>query len=137
MWRKIRSNRDPRDTLYSEIRKEFSAYFNSGEHRLNRITRAHPRLVFYGMIALMSLSLILSFSVFRHRDAGNKTIARKVNPVTDGFSQIMQVSGNIRETLQLKHLVDSLTAKQTLSSSDSALLDSALDRLGTIRQKLK
>jgi hypothetical protein len=27
MWKRIHSNRDPRDTLYSEIRKEFGTYF--------------------------------------------------------------------------------------------------------------
>ncbi|MFD2146296.1 hypothetical protein [Mucilaginibacter antarcticus] len=62
---------------------------------------------------------------------------KKINPVEDGFSQIMQATGNIRETMRLKILVDSLTGKKQLSREDSTLLDSALDRLSKIHQTLK
>jgi hypothetical protein len=64
-------------------------------------------------------------------------MVNKVNPVEDGFSQILQATGNIRETMKLKNLVDSLTAKRQLSTLDSTLLDSALNRLSKIHQSLK
>ena len=45
----------------------------------------------------------------------------------------MQVTGKIRETLRLKHLVDSISAKKQLSPADSTALDSALNELQRIK----
>jgi hypothetical protein len=137
MWRKIHSNRDPRDTLYSEIRREFSGYFALGTNAGKRLAGAYPKFIFGCMVILMALSLVLSFTVFRHPDAPKISAIKKVDPVEDGFSQIMQATGNIRETMHLKKLVDSLTGKRQLSREDSTLLDSALDRLSKIHQTLK
>ena len=89
------------------------------------------------MIFLLALSFVLSFTVFRKPEKANVTVVKKVNPVEDGFSQILQATGNIRETMNLKKLVDSLTAKRQLSAEDSTLLDSALSRLSKIHQSLK
>lgn len=137
MWRKIHSNRDPRDTLYSEIHKEFGSYFGIAGNLIRRLSRAYPKFLFGAMITLLSLSLVLSFTLFRQPEKSKTTVTKKVNPVEDGFTQIMQVTENIRETMRLKKLVDSLTAKRQLSVQDSTLLDSALDRLSKIQQTLK
>ncbi|BAU51966.1 hypothetical protein [Mucilaginibacter gotjawali] len=137
MWKRIHSNRDPRDTLYSELRKEFGDYFFIAGNAGKRLAVAYPRFFFGCMIFLMALSLVLSFTVFRHPDKAKITAVKKVNPVEDGFNQIMQATGNIRETMRLKKMVDSLTAKKQLSREDSTLLDSALDRLSRIHQTLK
>jgi len=137
MWKKIHSNRDPRDTLYSEIRKEFGAYFSIAGDAGQRLIGAYPRYFFGCMIILMATSLVLSFTVFHHPEKSKITVVKKVNPVEDGFNQIMQATGNIRETMKLKKVVDSLTAKKQLSAEDSTLLDSALDRLSKIHQTLK
>jgi len=137
MWKKIHSNRDPRDTLYSEIHKEFDGYFTTAGNVCKRLAGAYPKFFFGGMVVLLALSLILSFTVFRHPEQKKITAVKKVNPVEDGFNQIMQATGNIRETMKLKKLVDSLTAKRQLSAEDSTLLDSALNRLSKIHQSLK
>lgn len=137
MWRKIHSNRDPRDTLYSEIHKEFGSYFAIAGNAAKRLVGAYPKFFWGCMIFLMTLSFVLSFTVFRKPEKANTAVIKKVNPVEDGFSQILQATGNIRETMKLKKLVDSLTAKKQLSVEDSTLLDSALDRLSKIHQTLK
>jgi hypothetical protein len=137
MWKRIHSNRDPRDTLYSEIRKEFGTYFTIVGNSGKRLTSAYPKFFFGCMVFLMALSIILSFTIFRHPEKTVATVTIKASPVEDGFSQIMQATGNIRATLQLKQLVDSLTAKKHLSGRDSILLDSSLSRLAAIHQTLK
>ncbi|SDH30029.1 hypothetical protein [Mucilaginibacter gossypii] len=137
MWRKIISNRDPRDTLYSEISKEFGDYFSIAANAGKRLFSTYPKFFFGCMVFLMTLSFVLSFTVFRHPEKAKIQEVKKVNPVEDGFSQIMQATGNIRETLHLKKLVDSLATKKHLSAGDSTLLDSALDRLSKIHQTLK
>ena len=137
MWRKIHSNRDPRDTLYSEIREEFDGYFAVAAHAGKRLVSAYPKFIFGCMVTLIALSMVLSFTIFRHPEQAKAPATKKVNPVEDGFSQIIQATGNIRETMHLKILVDSLTSKRQLSHEDSTLLDSALDRLSKIHQTLK
>jgi hypothetical protein len=138
MWKKIHSNRDPRDTLYSELQKEFSVYFGRAGHLGKSFLGRYPRFFFGGMVLLILVSMVLSFTLFRHPvpapvEAQKKTI----NPVQDGFSQIMRATGKIRETLRLKHFVDSISAKKQLSSSDSTMLDSALNQLQRIHSSIK
>jgi hypothetical protein len=137
MWKRIHSNRDPRDTLYSEIHKEFGSYFTIAGNAAKRLAGAYPKFILGCMIFLMVSSFVLSFTVFHKPAEVQTTVVKKVNPVEDGFSQILQATGNIRETMKLKTLVDSLTAKGQLSPEDSTSLDSALNRLSIIHHSLK
>lgn len=133
MWRKIHSNRDPRDTLYSEIHKEFGTYFTIAGNFIKRLLNAHPRIIMGLMIALIVASTGLSFTVFRHREAKETHVEKPVSAVGDGFSKILQTAAKIKEGLRLKKLIDSLSTRKQLSSADSALLENALDSLQQIQ----
>jgi len=133
MWRKIHSNRDPRDTLYSEIHKEFGTYFSIAGNFSKRLLNAHPKIILGLMIALMLASAGLSFTVFRHPEPKVTHVEKPVNPVGDGFSKILQTAAKIKEGLRLKKLIDSLSTRKQLSSADSALLENALDSLQQIQ----
>lgn len=134
MLKKIHSNRDPRDTLYSEVRKEFGAYFTVAGNACKHWLGSYPRF-FYGlMIAALVASLILSFTLFRHPDKVNPVRVKAINPVGEGFDRIMRASEQIRQTILLKHMVDSITSKKILTGKDSVALDSALDRLKEINK---
>ena len=138
MWKKIHSNRDPRDTIYSELKKEFSTYFGKANGMCKSVLGHHPKFFFGGMVSVMLISMVLSFTLFRHPETPHKSAGQqKANPVQDGFSQILQATGKIRKTLRLKHLVDSISAKKQLSVADSILLDSALNRLQRIHSSTK
>jgi hypothetical protein len=134
MLKRIHSNRDNRDTLYSEVRKEFGIYFVIAGNAFKRFLGSYPRF-FYGlMIALLLSSMILSFTVFRHPDKSVPPVKKAVNPVGEGFDRIMHASEQIRQTITLKHWVDSLSSKKVLTGKDSVALDSALDRLRAINK---
>jgi hypothetical protein len=114
MLKRIRSDRDPRDTLFSEIRKEFGRYFRYAERTFQRKAEKSPRLFFGLMIGLMFLSMILSFTMFRIREKpGTIPLNRVVTPALDGFNKIMETSGRIRETMACKKLIDSITSKKS------------------------
>ena len=133
MWRKIHSKRDPSDTLYSELRKEFGGRFKKLNTLAGKAADSYPRFLFGCMVVLMAVSLILSFTLFRHPEPEKPSPQKvRVSPVEDGFGQIMQATGKIRETIRLKHLVDSITSKKQLSAADTTALDSALSRLQQI-----
>jgi hypothetical protein len=134
MWRKIHSNRDPRDTLLSELKKEFKPWVSNAKSFMVSALGSYPKFFFGCMITLLLVSFTLSFTVFRHREKPAVVAAKpQPDPVSDGFSQIMKATGHLRETLELKHTVDSLTSKKQLSATDSLLLDSALNRLQHIQ----
>jgi hypothetical protein len=138
MFRKIHSNRDPRDTLLSELRKEFSTYFTAAGNCFRSILQRHPRFSFGSMVFLMTASIIVSFTVLRHHEPPKtKPVRAKISPVQDGLSQIIQAGEKLRTTLQLKRLVDSLSERKTLTAKDSLVLDSALDRLQSIQKTIK
>jgi hypothetical protein len=133
MWRKIHSSRDPRDTLYSELVKEFKPRFAGFKIVLLTLLKGYPNFIFGLMVLLMLASVGLSFTVFRNREKVTAGTAKKApDPVSDGFSQIMATSGRLRETLWLKHTVDSLASVKQLSPHDSLTLENALDRLRKI-----
>jgi hypothetical protein len=138
MWRKIRSNRDPRDTLYSELQKEFKPWFTKARRCFSAALSDYPRFFFSGMVILLLVSMVLSFTVFRHPE-NIAIVPEKKHPnvVEDGFSRIMQAAGQLKETLKLKTIVDSLAARKNLTQADSLMLDSALSRLQQIHQTSK
>lgn len=130
MLKRIHSDRDPRDTLYSELKKEFGTYFQAGRNTAQAIFRRRPRFFFGCMIFLMLASMILSFPVLRDNEKPQQMAVKHPYIAPGGLGRILEATGQIREHLALRKLVDSLSAKKALSSADSALLDSALNRVG-------
>jgi hypothetical protein len=134
MLKKIHSDRDPQDTLYSEVVKEFGAYFTIAGNSFKRCLGSCPRF-FYGlMVTLLIISLILSFTVFRHPDNAIPVKQQVINPIGDGFNRMMRASEQIRQTIKLKRLVDSISSKKLLTEKDSSALESALDQLREINK---
>lgn len=130
MLKRIHSDRDPRDTLYSELKKEFGTYFQAGRNTAQAIFRRRPKCFFCCMIFLMLASMILSFPVLRDTEKPQQIVVKHPYVAPSGLDRILEATGQIREHLALRKLVDSLSAKKQLSSADSALLDSALNRMG-------
>lgn len=135
MWRKIHSNRDPKNTLYSEIYREFGTYFNAAGRVFKQVVDAHPKIFFGLMILLIISSAVLSFTVFRHPDTSTKVrVEKRVNPVDDGLSKILQTAKRIKEGMRLKKVIDSLSSREKLSYADSTALENALDSLQQLQR---
>ena len=134
MFKKIHSNRDPGDTLYSEIKKEFGEYFHKAGSSTKSFTERYPKLLFGLMVLCITVSISVVFTL-RKRPAPPPKIT--VSPVSDGFSQILNLSAALKETITLKKQVDSLSKKRTLDNADSATLLNDLNRLQQINSKFK
>ncbi|MFI5160489.1 MAG: hypothetical protein ACHQHN_04390 [Sphingobacteriales bacterium] len=130
MFRKITSNRDPRSTLASELKKEFAPYHQSLRTQLKKIAQNYPKFLFAMMVINIILSVILVTTVFRRHPPKTKPVAVAA---PGGFDRILEASAKLKKTINLKHTIDSLTQQRCLSAKDSLLLDSALDQF----QKLK
>jgi len=130
MFKKIHSDRDPRDTLVSEIKKEFRPYFSKAGRGLKGTVERYPKFLFCMMVVNITLSAILCFTVFRHKEIPAKTRQVEVTaPISDGFDRIMETGATLRQTIRLKKQVDSITKKKHLTSSDSTALFNDLDSL--------
>lgn len=148
MFRKLHSNRDPRDTLLREIKKEFSVYFGQAESGIRSVLGRYPRQAFGCMVFLMLVSLVLSFTVFRNREQAVVTVGGPaavpvrgnspgvLAPVGSGFSQILQTTATLKQTLELKQRIDTLLAKGRLSQSDSVQLAASLDELQRLQRSI-
>ena len=134
MFRKLHSNRDPRDTLLSEINKEFRPYISKAGKGIKGCINSHPRFLFTMMVINIVLSAVLSFTVFRHHAPPPKVVKPQANPVSTGFDQIIRTGEKLKRTITLKRQIDSLTAKKTLSSADSLALEKALDTIQHLNQ---
>jgi hypothetical protein len=147
MFRKLHSNRDPRDTLLREFKKEFSVYFGKAESGIISLLRQYPKHAYGAMLALMLVSLVLSFTVFRYRepvvitDPGSAAVKKKsppgmLSPVSGSFEQILQTTSTLRQTLELKQQIDTLLTKGALTREDSIKLATSLDQLQHLQQSL-
>jgi hypothetical protein len=103
MFKKIHSNRDPRDTLYSELKKEFSVYVDKGTVVFKSLVCGYPRFVFGLMIALLIASLILAVAL-HHKMLPEKKVARisknGTPPVNEGFDNIMAAGMALKQTIR-------------------------------------
>ena len=134
MFRKLHSNRDPRDTLLSEINKEFRPYIHKAAMGIKGCVNSHSRFLFAMMVINIVLSAVLSFTVFRHHAPPPKVVKAQANPVSTGFDQIMRTGEKLKRTIALKRQIDSLTAKKQLSAADSVALEKALDTIQKFNQ---
>ena len=136
MFRKLHSNRDPRDTLYSELKKEFSVYVDKGNSVFKSLVCGYPRFVFGLMIALLGASLILAV-VLHHKmlpkDGPAVAPKARATPVNEGFDNIIAAGIALKQTIRLRRQVDSITAKKSLTNADSLSLLRDLDSLQHIR----
>lgn len=139
MFKKLTSNRDPRDTLWSELRKVFSGRYGRAASESRDFINRHPRAVFTAMLVSMALSITLSFTVFRNKEPAVKikpVSLNKASPVSSGFKDLILAGETLRQTIVLKQQVDSLLTKKQLDKTDSARLEKALDRLQQLNKYL-
>jgi len=147
MFKKLHSNRDPKDTLLSEIKKEFGIYLSKIETALISFINRNPKPLFNTMIVLILVSIVLSFTVFRVReskssyskpDTGHIAPEQKAKVLaSDGFDKILRTGAALKETISLKQQIEIITSKNQLSAEDSAHLEKALDRLDELNKSLK
>ena len=137
MFKKIHSDRDPRDTVISEIKKEFSPYFSKAGQGLEGTAKRYPKFLFWMMVINISLSIVLVATVFRRKDEPAKKPAVQLSPVSDGFDQLLAAGHRLKTVIALKKQVDSLVHKKQPNAADSAQLLRDLDSLQHLQIHLK
>lgn len=135
MFRKIHSNRDSQDTLFSELGKEFAVYIGKFKVWFIKICQTYPKQVYSLMVILMLSSFALSFLFLQTAKPKPLAVQKQAPahmmgaPVKDGFGQIMQKGQALKDAIALKSHIEMLLAKDSLNSNDSATLAKAIDSL--------
>jgi hypothetical protein len=139
MFKKLHSNRDPQDTVFAELKKEFAVYYGKAGYGVRKITLLYPRSCFGLMVFSMLVSLGLSFTVFRNHEPVKKaSVLSKIIPssVGNSFEKIIETGSALKEIIALKGHADSLLTRKNLSHVDSAALETDLDRLQQLNKHL-
>lgn len=137
MFRKIHSNRDPKDTLYSELKKEFSVYADKGSRFGKNVAAKYPRLLFGLMSSLLVASVVLAVALHHEMVPPEPVKTKpKTEVLNNGFDHILAAGAALRQTIRLRREVDSITTKKVLTKADSLTLVRELDSLQHIRLTL-
>ena len=137
MFRKIHSNRDPRDTLYSELKKEFSVYADKGSRFGQALAAKYPRFLFGLMTVLLLASAVLAVWLHPKMAPPEKVKQQTRSEVLNSsFDHILAAGVALKTTIHLRRQVDSITAKKLLTKADSITLVRDLDSLQHIRLTL-
>ncbi|NHA02537.1 hypothetical protein G7092_01950 [Mucilaginibacter sp. HC2] len=146
MFKRIHSNRDPGETLWKSLRQEFGSYFEQAGTSFGHFCANHPKTIFGSMVALLILSVALSFTVFHHPAQGprsgsaaphhNANPVKSPHPLDDGFSRILETGSALKQTLGLKQEVEAILAKGKISPADSLRLERDLDSLAAIQHQI-
>lgn len=136
MFKKITSNRPPDTTVWAAFYKEFGKYIDGSITRTQRFLEARPRAVF----SVMVLSILVSASCFLFLP---KEIPKKEplqlsmqQPLMDGMGGIVTTVSALKELLEIRAVVDTLMQKEQLNSSDSLLMENAIDRIHILEKRL-
>ena len=132
MFRKIHSKRNPSDTLFTELRQEFAIHFNRFWQWFTALCSRYPKQVYGTMVLLILVSAICSFLIRGTSPAPAqkwRPSSRLVTPVADGFGQIMQKGIALKEAAKIKTQIEALILKDSLTGTDSILLEKSIDRL--------
>ena len=140
MFKKLHSNRNPKDTLSSQIKKEFSVYFERTEQYISAYLIKYPSQIFKGMIAVMLVSIVVSFSLSRSNkniSSNTSTFFEAPTAGTNSINQLMETGSAIKETIVLKREIESIISRKILSKTDTSKLKLALDRLESLNKSIK
>lgn len=129
MFKKIHSNIDPNARLGSELRKEFSNYFNAAETRSVSFLTTYPREVFFVMVVMLALSAIVCFVVYnpsvRAKEKMHHPVTTASQVSASAIAQTAQLvhSGQaLARMYQLRTQIKTILAKPKMNHADSALL---------------
>ncbi|MCT1525666.1 hypothetical protein [Sphingobacterium hotanense] len=136
MFRKITSNRPPHTTVWTAFYREFGKFIDGSIARSKRFLEARPRTVFFAMV--VSILVSVGSLLFLPKEIPQKdTIQLSVQqPLMDGMGGIVTTVSALKELLEIRTILDSLMEKENLDSSDSLLMERAIDRMQILEKRL-
>ncbi len=136
MFKKITSNRPPDTTVWTAFHREFGKYIDGGTHRTKRFLETRPRMVFITMV--LSILVSVGCFLFLPKETPKKEPVQLSvqQPLMDGMGGIVTTVSALKELLEIRATLDGLMKKDSLDSSDSLLMERAIDRMQILEKRL-
>jgi len=136
MFKKITSNRPPDTTVWTAFYREFGKYIDRGTHRTKQFLETRPRTVFIAMV--LSILVSVGCFLFLPKETPQKDPVHLYvqQPLMDGMGGIVTTVSTLKELLEIRTVLDGLIEKDSLDSSDSLLMENAIDRIQILEKRL-
>lgn len=136
MFKKITSNRPPDTTVWAAFYREFAKYIDGSIARSKRFLEARPHTVFITMV--LSILVSVGCFLFLPKETSKKEPVQLSvqQPLMDGMGGIVTTVSALKELLEIRTILDGLMEKDSLDSSDSLLMERAIDRIQILEKRL-
>ncbi|MFE2861663.1 hypothetical protein [Sphingobacterium multivorum] len=136
MFKKITSNRPPDTTVWTAFYREFGKYIDGSIARSKRFLEARPRTVFFAMVVGILVSVGCFLFLPKETPKKDPVHLSVQQPLMDGMGGIVTTVSALKELLEIRTILDGLMEKDSLDSSDSLLMERAIDRMQILEKRL-
>lgn len=133
MFRKTHS-KDRDTTLFQELKNELSPHLAGVNGHLRALMDRHAKIIFCVMLLLIVVSFLLTFFVLKpnpENQAENFKKELKAIPgeLSGEFSAMQDLTLRAAKMAELKAEIDRIIAQDSISKTDSAYLEKAIEQL--------
>lgn len=136
MFKKITSNRPPDTTVWTAFHREFGKYIDGSIARSKWFLEARPRTVFFAMVISILVSVGCFLFLPKEKSKKDRPNLFVKQPLTDGMGGIVTTVSTLKELLEIRAILDGLMQKDSLDSTDSLLMENAIDRMQILERRL-
>lgn len=143
MFKKTNSEREPKPNFFNELKNEFGGHSEKFGLSFRLFCQDHPKEIFIGMVAIILISTILSFTVLVPME--KKRLVEEMNASAalsnkrnlkaakalpeNNIGEIITGIGKMKSIIVIKQKVDAILSKNKLSAQDKIVLNELLDSL--------
>ncbi|RYE26952.1 MAG: hypothetical protein EOP45_02785 [Sphingobacteriaceae bacterium] len=141
MFKKINSSKETRPNFFKELKNEFGGQSENIILKFKQLCEKHPKEIFIGMVTIIVISAILSFTVIMPMEKKrleeemhtSEIVARKKNlevarPLPgNNLGEVVDGIGKMKSLIMIRRQVDAILTKKKLSAQDSNILRGLLD----------
>src|SRR5690606_28960963 len=104
--------------------------------RSKRFLETRPRTVFLAMVSSILVSVGCFLFVPKKTSQKDPAHLSVQQPLMDGMGGIVTTVSALKELLEIRAVLDGLMEKDSLDSSDSLLMERAIDRMQILEKRL-
>lgn len=135
MFRKTHSDREGQ-SVFQEIKKEFSGTFSKGETRAVTLLNSYPKGIFISMVVIIIISSIISFvfNPFESAPEQPKSFfyedVRGIKDEVSGeVSTLLNLTDRISKMSILRSEIERIIQQDQITAEDSVFLENAIQEL--------
>jgi hypothetical protein len=133
MFRKTHS-KDRDTTIFQELKNELSPHLPGVRGHLKALMDRHAKIIFCVMLLLIVSSFTLTFFVLKPTSENQaENFKKELNAVPGGisgeFSALQDLTLRAAKMAELKAEIDRIIAQDSISKTDSAYLEKAIEQL--------